>query len=117
MVQDLSARHEPVSELFWRPQSAEQWEQYRLTPEQIEFYHEYGYLAGVRLLSDQQVDALRQELAGLTDPAHPGNSLFYEYNSNESVDPERSVVSCPGSVADHRRLSRLTVEPGLYHGG
>ena len=89
MAQDLSTRHELVGDLFRWPQTAEQWEPFRLTRAQIEFYHEYGYLAGVRLLDDRQVEFLRQELAGLIDPAHPGNSLFYEYHSNESFNPER----------------------------
>lgn len=96
-VQDLSAAHEPICDLFAQPKSAAAWEQYRLSPEQVAFYHEHGYLAGVRLLSNEQVDRLREELAGLTRPDHPGNALFYEYHSNESFDPARVLFHALGA--------------------
>ena len=86
MIQDLSFRHEPVSGLFDLPRTAADWDQYRLTDRQIAFYAENGYLPGVRLLSDSQVEALREELATLVEPSFPGNQLFYEYHSNEAVD-------------------------------
>jgi hypothetical protein len=60
-------------------------------------FREHGYLSGVRLLSDEQVDVLREELATLVDPHHPGNRLFYEYNSNESHDPARVLFHALGA--------------------
>jgi ectoine hydroxylase-related dioxygenase (phytanoyl-CoA dioxygenase family) len=36
-------------------------------------------------------------LQELTDPAYPGNKLFYEYNSNESVDPSRVLFHALGA--------------------
>ena len=86
-TQDLSTRHHPLSALFNYPQTPEEWEPYRLTDEQVAFFREEGYLANVRLLTDEQVDALNEELTAITDPAHPGNALFYEFHSNESTDP------------------------------
>jgi ectoine hydroxylase-related dioxygenase (phytanoyl-CoA dioxygenase family) len=68
-----------------------------LTDEQIASFHEQGYLAGVRLLSNEQVDRLQSELAELVNPDHPGNALFYEYNSNESVDPSRILFHALGA--------------------
>ena len=35
--------------------------------------------------SDPQIEVLRDELARLMDPAHPGHELFYEFHSNESA--------------------------------
>lgn len=97
MIEDLSAWHEPVSNLFPLPQAPEEWWSYRLTDEQVEFYREQGYLAGVRLLTDEQVDVLRSELAGLLDPNHEGNDLFYEYHSNESSDPSKTLFHALGA--------------------
>jgi ectoine hydroxylase-related dioxygenase (phytanoyl-CoA dioxygenase family) len=96
MVVDLSTRHETVGTLLGKI-SDRDWRQFRLSDEQVALFHEQGFLAGVRLLSDEQVDILRAELAALVDPAHPGNRLFYEYNSNESVDPARVLFHALGA--------------------
>jgi ectoine hydroxylase-related dioxygenase (phytanoyl-CoA dioxygenase family) len=97
MVGDLSMRHAPVSDMIRQPADKSELSQYRLSDEQVEFYHREGYLAGVRLLTDEQVDRLRAELQELTNPAHPGNKLFYEYNSNESVDTSRVLFHALGA--------------------
>ncbi|HEY5313018.1 MAG TPA: phytanoyl-CoA dioxygenase family protein, partial [Pirellulales bacterium] len=65
--------------------------------EQLECYQRDGYVAGVRLLTDEQVDRLRAELQELTNPSHPGNKLFYEYHSNESVDTSRVLFHALGA--------------------
>ena len=88
-MKDLSTHHGYVGNLFAKP-SPEEWASFRLSEEQIEFYKEHGYLAGVRMLNDEQIDVLREELSALVDPEHPGNELFYEFNSNESADPQES---------------------------
>ena len=105
MLEDLSLYHTPVSDLFPKPITREEWESYRLSDEQVEFYREHGYLAGVRILTDSQIDALRRELAALVDPAHPGHHLFYEFNANESADPDRILFHALGAW-------RIT--PGLH---
>lgn len=97
MVTDYSTRHELVSDLFRLPPTAEEWDRYRLTDEQVAFFHREGYLAGVRMLDDRQVDTLRDELQRLVDPAHPGNKLFYEFHSNESTDPSRVLFHALGA--------------------
>ena len=96
-VEDLSTRHEPVSDMFRLPGSQAEWDRYRLSAEQMQFFDQHGYLAGIRLLSDEQVEQLRGELAQLTNPAHPGNKLFYEFNSNESADSARVLFHALGA--------------------
>ena len=64
MTQDLSVHHHPVHPLFLPTDQCAAAE-YALSKEQIEFFHEYGYLKGIRILSDEQVEVLRSELAGL----------------------------------------------------
>ncbi|REJ65961.1 MAG: phytanoyl-CoA dioxygenase family protein [Planctomycetota bacterium] len=95
-VRDLSTVHEPLGALFTAP-SGEELESFRLTDDQVAHYEEYGYVAGIRVLTDEQIELLREELAGLIDPEHPGHHLFHEYHSNESVDPSRVLFHALGA--------------------
>jgi ectoine hydroxylase-related dioxygenase (phytanoyl-CoA dioxygenase family) len=97
MTVDLSRYHAPLTDLFPRLGNNDQLKQFRLTSDQLEFYHANGYLSGVRLLDDDQIEALREELTALTNPDHPGRPLFYEYNSNESTDPSRILFHALGA--------------------
>ncbi|HKC64779.1 MAG TPA: phytanoyl-CoA dioxygenase family protein [Pyrinomonadaceae bacterium] len=97
MVKDLSNYHHPLTDLFKIPSGREEWEQYRLNDEQVEFYREHGYVAGVHVLDDAQIDALREELKALADSKHPAHELFYEYHSNESADPSKILFHALGA--------------------
>lgn len=87
MTRDLSLVHEIIGDLFKWPQTEKEWEKYKLTDEQVSFFHENGYLSHIKLLEKWQVDQLNKELEDLLDPDYPGNELFYEFHSNESSDP------------------------------
>lgn len=97
MIEDLSARHQIITSLFKRPESTAEWMSYRLSDEQVSCYIDNGYLAGIRILTGEQVDILRSELARLMDPAHEANHLFYEYHSNESPDPDTTLFHALGA--------------------
>jgi ectoine hydroxylase-related dioxygenase (phytanoyl-CoA dioxygenase family) len=97
MVEDLSLRHQLVTSLFTTPNSAEELTAYRLSDEQVRFYRDHGYIAGVRMLTEAQVDVLRDELNQLTDPSNQANHLFYEYHSNESPDPATTLFHALGA--------------------
>ena len=97
MIQDLSERHSPIDPSFTLPSSRTEWDRHRLSDEQVEFFNQNGYLKGIRILSDEQVETLRGELQGLFDPNHPGNSLFHEYHANESADPTRVLFHALGA--------------------
>ena len=97
MTDDLSTCHGLITRLFTIPSSADEWARYRLSNKQVEFYRENGYIAGLPLLTDEQVEALRAELSELMNPSHPQNHLFYEYNSNESKDPAKIVFHALGA--------------------
>lgn len=94
---DLAERHEPLGELFSLPDRRDAWNRYRLTDEQVASFHRDGYVAGVRVLDETQVERLRHELSELTDASHPGHGLFYEYHSNESPDPSRVLFHALGA--------------------
>jgi ectoine hydroxylase-related dioxygenase (phytanoyl-CoA dioxygenase family) len=97
MSEDLSTRHEPVGDLFKLPRSPNEWARYSLSAEQVEFFREQGYVAGVRVLDDEQVERLRAELCELIEPSHPRHDLFYEFHSNESSDPSRVLFHALGT--------------------
>jgi ectoine hydroxylase-related dioxygenase (phytanoyl-CoA dioxygenase family) len=97
MIHDYSLNASPVSTLFPSASQPDARDRYRLTDDQIRFFDDNGYLAGVRVLDAAQVEALRAELAELMDPAHPGHSLFYEFHSNESDDPSTVLFHALGA--------------------
>ena len=105
MTSDLSTVHQLIGSLFSQPSSTEQWEKFRLSDEQVSHYHEQGYVGGIRLLGDPQIDALREELADLTQSDHSGREHWHEYHSNESEDP--------GTVLFHA-LGAWRIKPGLH---
>jgi hypothetical protein len=105
MFQDLSQIHAPIGGLFELPRTREEWDSYRLSDDQVAFYHEQGYLPGIRVLTDEQVDKLREELSELFDPNHPGKELWYEYHTNESGDPNNVLF---------HSLGAWRIKPGLH---
>ena len=108
MIEDLSRHHHPITDLF-----SGNSHNYRLTEEQVAFYRENGYLAGIKILNDEQLDVLRSELAELVDPSHPGHALFYEYNANESADPQQVLFHALGGWRIKRGLHDLLWHPAF----
>lgn len=87
-IKDLADFHYQISSLFKQPQGIEEWEQYRLTEEQVAHFHEYGYVSGIKLLDESQINLLKSELEELRDPKHPAHHLYYEFHSNESTNSD-----------------------------
>lgn len=104
-VKDLATVHGLVSDLFPHLSPHEAWERYRLSEEQLAFYEANGFLSGVKILEENQINALRAELEAIMDPGHPGHPLFYEFHSNESSDPDTILFHSLG----HWRIA-----PGLH---
>ncbi len=96
MSQDLSLFNKPVSSLFSadlkkKPAS------FQISSQQLDFFKTHGFLPGIKVLDDLQVDKLREELSDLTTPNSPGNELFHEYHSNESTDPNKILFHALGA--------------------
>ena len=102
---DLSAVNALSTDIFRHPQKKAEWEQYRLSNEQVDFFKEHGYLANVKMLDEQQVAIIKSEIEELADSKHPGHHLFYEFHSNESADPSTILFHALGAW-------RIT--PGLH---
>lgn len=110
---DLSTIHQTVSDLFPWPKTADDWDAYRLTAEQVNFFHEHGYLAGVPVLNAKQIAALQQELAELVQPKHAGQQWWYEYHSNESSDPNAVLFHALGAWRLRPGLHDLLWNPAI----
>jgi len=87
ITRDLAEEHKLISKLFKQPKNKEEWDQYRLSDEEVSHFHEQGYVAGIQLLNDAQVEVLRNDLDEILNPEHPAHHLFYEFHSNESENP------------------------------
>ncbi len=97
MARDLSLQHQLVGELCSGSDASSDLSAYRLTDEQVEFYRTHGYLAGIRILTDEQIAQLRGELAELLQPGHDGSDLWHEYHTNESTDPNSVLFHALGA--------------------
>ena len=101
-IKDLADYHQSLTELFKQPQSKGEWEQYRLSDEQVAHFHEYGYVSEIKLLDENQIDFLNEQLAEVMNPNHPAHHLFYEFHSNESNDPNSVLFHSLG----HWRIAK-----------
>jgi len=113
MAEDLSNYHRPLTQLFRQPADKAEWQSYTLSRDQIDFFQQHGYLAGIRLLNDEQTEKLRRELAELMDPDHPAHDLFYEFHSNESTDPQTVLFHALGAWRISRSFHDLLWNPAF----
>src|SRR5688572_7615209 len=97
MSKDLSTIHTPIGALFSATNADADDERYSLSAEQIQFFNENGYLKGIRILEDIEIEKLRAELPSLMDVDNPCHDLFYEFNSNESADPSKVLFHALGA--------------------
>lgn len=95
-VKDLSTIHGLITDLFQWP-DAGQLEEYKLTEEQIHFFNENGFLPGIKMLDQNQIEVLQRELSELTDSSYTGSELFYEFHNNESSDPQTILFHALGA--------------------
>ena len=95
-IRDLSLESMPVGYFLEEALRGDP-ERFRLDDGQVAFYHENGYLPGVRILDDEQLEILRDELSEWFSPDHAGRKLWYEYHSNESNDADKVLFHALGA--------------------
>lgn len=93
---DLATYHQLVSDMFKWPDSKQAWDAYRLSDAQVQHFQKYGFVSGIKLLEEEQVDQLNEELTQIMDHGHPSHDLLYEFHSNESEDPDRVIFHSLG---------------------
>lgn len=94
---DLASYCHPINNIFDQPKTAQEWEQYMLTKEQVAFFEENGFLSGIQILTGAQVDLLNEELEKLQTIGAEEKKLFYHYESNESEDPNKVLFHAIGA--------------------
>ena len=110
---DLSTFHRPIGGFLELPKSKSEWSEFRLSAQQLESFEQDGYVAGIRVLTSDQVEQLREELQGLTSPSHPGHHFFHEYHSNESTDPTKVLFHALGAWRISPGFHDLLWSPGF----
>lgn len=94
---DLANYGHPISKMFVQPKSAKEWEQYMLSEEQIASFKKNGFVNGIKILTEEQVDLLNSELVKLQSLNEEDKKLFYHYESNESEDPSKVLFHAIGA--------------------
>jgi ectoine hydroxylase-related dioxygenase (phytanoyl-CoA dioxygenase family) len=107
---DLSTVKGAITTVF---RSADSNKVYRLTDEQIDFFNENGYLAGILILDALQLEVLRTELVELMRPEQASNPLFYEYHLNESPDQDRVLFHALGAWRVSAAFHDLLFHPAV----
>lgn len=79
----------------------------------VEKFERDGFTDPVPLLSLAAVERLREEVARLKEPDHPGRSLFHEVHGNESKDPTRVLFHALGGWRIEPGLHDLVLHPTL----
>ncbi|MBS0027650.1 phytanoyl-CoA dioxygenase family protein [Chitinophaga sp. 22321] len=94
---DLANFNSPIAGMFDQPANAAEWEQYMLTEAQVRFFHENGYISGIKILNEHHVDRLNEELLKLQSVTAEEKQLFYHYESNESEDRDKVLFHAIGA--------------------
>ena len=111
--EDLSRHHLPLTDLFMQPTTHDQWSDHALSRQQLGHFEQHGFVSGIPVLQPEQVEVLREQLSRLMDPSHPGNSLFYEFHSNESQDPDTVLFHALGGWRIEKAFHDLLYCPRL----
>lgn len=74
----------------------------RLTEEQVAAFERDGFVAGVPVLNDAQVERLRKELEEIMDPGHPKHRLWHEFNGEGSRSAGKDTEAPPSASAPSR---------------
>ena len=62
--------------MFVQPKTAKEWEQYMLTEEQVASFKKDGFVKGIKILTEEQVDILNEELSSIAIPKGRGKKII-----------------------------------------
>lgn len=96
MNYDLADHHELIGNMFPKLSATEAWDKYKLSNDQIAFFNEFGYLHNIKILDDIQVNNMKEDLEVVISPSNPKKELFYEFHSNQSEDPDKTLFHSLG---------------------
>lgn len=96
LSRDLADHSQAVSSMFKWPENKSDWEKYRLSDKQVTHFKTFGYVSNIRLLEEEHVDQLNEELLTIMDVKSRIHDLLYEFHTNESEDPDRIIFHSLG---------------------
>ena len=101
----------PLTSLFPRLRSRTGAEPFRLTAEQVQSFERDGYVAGIRVLDGQALDAVRDAVERIRGGVSPHAELLYEVEEDYFRDPERHAFHCLGGWLVEPPLHDLVFHP------
>lgn len=104
MSTDLSQWHQAIRQ--W-PESGHS----SLSEEQLASYRQNGFLAGVPILSADEVAQIRADIEEISDPGHSGKEFWYEYNSD--ITETGDILQGVGGWRVRRSLHDLLWHPTI----
>ena len=113
MSADLSVTHDPLTDLFPRLADRMDRRRFRLSASQLDHYESFGYVGGIRVLDEGQVEALRAGLEAFLDPNRDGREHWYLYLANASHEPGRSLFHALGAWRIHPAFHDLVWHPRI----
>jgi len=112
-MEDLATVHHPVTDLFQVPSSEEGFNHYAISGQDVDNFKTKGYLAGVKVLDDHQIEVLKTALEEFLQPDYQPNPLFYEFHSNEASDPNLVLFHALGAWRVSPPLHDILWNPGI----
>eukprot|EP01121_Diplochlamys_sp_Union-15-3_P000631 TRINITY_DN10538_c0_g1_i2.p1 TRINITY_DN10538_c0_g1~~TRINITY_DN10538_c0_g1_i2.p1 ORF type:complete len:301 (+),score=47.30 TRINITY_DN10538_c0_g1_i2:57-959(+) len=113
-IKDLSEVHAPISSNITQlPSTKEGYNKYKLTEEQLKFFHENGYVNHIPVLTSEQVDLLIEDLNEIMKVDHPGSHLWHEFHANESGDPNNVLFHSLGAWRISQTFHDLIWHPAI----
>ena len=93
-VEKLNKFPGPITKLFPSPE----WKaEYELSPDQVKYYHQNGYVKGGRILNDAQLEALREGLDRMFTGKSPRMADLYEIDEDWRNDPKKNIYHILGA--------------------
>ncbi|MAG58789.1 MAG: phytanoyl-CoA dioxygenase family protein [Planctomycetes bacterium] len=94
---DLVRAHAPVTDAFPGLREADDIDRFRLDETQVAHFEEHGYVAGIRILDDAQVQELRTRLETLRTRIVEGDARVYEVEAAWRERPDEVVFHFLGA--------------------
>ena len=89
------------------------YETFSLTLQQISHFEQNGFVVGSGCLGSDYLMELQKDLIVLLQPGHEGSDLWYEYHSNESLDPNRVLFHALGAWRIRQSFHDLLWHPAI----
>lgn len=100
-----------MTELFPRVRSRAEAEVFRLGPQEVRTFETNGFVAGVRVLDPEQLEAVRQAVERIRGGTNPRSDLLYEVEEDYYRAPERNAFHCLGGWLVEPALHDLVFHP------